>query len=133
MQTENIERFLQTAFTDERLAGLLAHCEDGKLVFYSCCCFAGAPTADHALRGEIEDYDLEPHYIAAKKLPFAAEAEREFCSLAYSFASDRERDSQRRAIVKPLILAEIERRDKLRTSSPPSFSESFPQQQVGVV
>lgn len=39
------------AYTDERLAMLLAHAQDGKLSYYSCCCLRGVPSADHALKG----------------------------------------------------------------------------------
>lgn len=112
MSTENIVKFLQTAYSDERLAELLAHCQDGKLAFRSCCCFIGISTADHALAGANEDYYSIQHYMSARSLPFAKQAEEEVCYLADMRSNDSERNAQRRAKLIPLILAEIERRDK---------------------
>jgi hypothetical protein len=52
MKTENIVKFLQTAYTDEKLAALLAHAQDGKLAYRSCCCLIGFPSANHSALGE---------------------------------------------------------------------------------
>jgi hypothetical protein len=113
MSTENIVRFLQTAYSDEKLSELLAHAQDGKLCWSSCCCFVGVLTADHALRGWAGGVKFdpistlprcsEPHYLSAKEIPGAKEAEKEFKRLGD--------DYDRRAAIIPLILAEMERRE----------------------
>src|SRR5258708_22634376 len=55
MNTANIVQFLQTAYTDENLAALLAHAQDEKLSFFSCCCLIGVTNAPHALRGYVPE------------------------------------------------------------------------------
>jgi hypothetical protein len=111
MQTIAIERFLREQYSDEKLAALLAHAEDGKLAFGSCCCFIGVATAEHALQEDnyIQAWNtpLEDHLNRARKLPFARDAEDEFCDLG---GNNRDR---RQAII-PLIRAEIARRDSLK-------------------
>lgn len=109
--TTAIQEFLK-CYTDEQLAALRAHCEDGKLVYRSCCCLTGAKTATHALRGSYEDqwnggigYDYS-HYTEASRLSGAIEAEREFEALG-----GNDSDEERRQIVLPLILAEQQRRE----------------------
>src|SRR4051812_49852972 len=47
-------------YTTERLAGYLAHAQDGKLFYTSCCCFIGGATAGHALRGRCGTKRLQP-------------------------------------------------------------------------
>ncbi len=109
MKTENIVKFLQTAYTDEKLAALLAHAQDGKLAYNSCCCFIGVATADHALeigrdkRGAHYPTPDVIHIHRAKELPFADAAEYEFYGLGLT-------DEKRREKLIPLILAEMERR-----------------------
>lgn len=103
---EIISSFLQTAYSDEKLAMLLAHAQDGKLVYDSCCCFIGIPTADHPLQslgGEGAD-----HYSLARELPNAYEAERAFILLGTS----ADPDAERRERLIPLILAELDRRSR---------------------
>lgn len=109
MRTKAIERFLQTAYSDEKLAALLAHTEDGKLSYWSCCCFVGVATADHALREKMGSYaaSVEPHYIEACDIEGADEAEQEFITLA-----EREGGLP---VLATLIRTEIARRDALRT------------------
>jgi hypothetical protein len=111
MQTMAIEQFLREQYSDEKLAALLAHAEDGKLSFGSCCCFIGVATATHALQGYnyIEAYgtSLEDHLKLARKLPFAHDAEDEFLALGG-------RDRERQKAIIPLIRAEIARRDSLK-------------------
>lgn len=106
MSTQAIEQFLQTAYTDEKLAALLAHCEDGKLAWASCCCFVGIPTATHALRTDLVN-GAAGHYSLATTIVGAHEAEVEFFGLGD--------DSERRAKLLPIIRAEMKRRDSLAT------------------
>ena len=117
--------YMQQHYRDSDLAALLAHAEDQKLTFYSCCCFIGIPTADHALQGitGTDELDLAPHYHLAKygesvaryrkdskkdALPGAHEAEQAFMRLA----KDRDDDITRRAALIPLIRAEMKRRER---------------------
>jgi len=105
MNIENISRFLETNYNDEQLAALLAHAENGRLSYNSCCCLVGIPLATHALRGENEyDFDGEPHLERGRELPWAKEAESEFALLGP--------DRTRRRILMPLVLAEMERRER---------------------
>lgn len=117
---EIITRFLRRpeeggAYTDERLAMLLAHAQDGKLAFYSCCCLIGIPTADHPLCSEME----KPyHSIAARRtLPNAEAAEGAFARLGVDARaadqSDEADDQRARTKLIPLIEAEMERRQRL--------------------
>lgn len=108
-----IERFLQTAYTDERLAALLAHAEDGKLSWHSCCCLIGVPTADHALRGSVAEGTLEEHYQLARAR-FGLVADRSYMNLSHK-DNWIKADAERRAKLIPMIRAEIARRDALRT------------------
>jgi hypothetical protein len=101
---EIISEFLRAAYTDERLAMLLAHCEDGKLVHQSCCCVLGIPTADHALRGRTTEW-RQSHYFKASDR-FGTEAGVAFVRLA-------ETDAERRTKLIPLVHAEIKRRDEI--------------------
>ncbi len=99
-----IKKFMQDHYTDERLAALLAHAQDGKLCYASCCCFIGVVTANHPLKSDIQD---SYHYQVSRKLRGAFVAEAEFCSLGKDNAG-------RRAALIPLIVEEMERREKLR-------------------
>lgn len=129
MSTENIVKFLQTAYSDEKLAALLAHAQDGKLAFRSCCCFIGVSNATHALKTDdwinecrAEGSDSE-HYniLAIQGLPHMAE--REFFDLG-------NRDTERRAAIIPLILAEMERREKLAELPDLTPSEQERQEEI---
>lgn len=110
MSTENIQKFLAEAYTDEKLAALLAHAQDGKLAYRSCCCLIGIPTANHALRGYMPEFKTGrplpieyQHHLAMRFTEHAAQAEKEFYNLGSTDAELRER-------LIPLILSEIERR-----------------------
>jgi hypothetical protein len=111
MQTMAIEQFLREQYSDEKLAALLAHAEDGKLSFGSCCCFIGVATANHALQGsnfrEVWATPAISHLSLARRLPYGSEAEDEFGDLG------RDNQERREAII-PLIRAEIARRDSLK-------------------
>jgi hypothetical protein len=111
MKTENISRFLERNYSDEQLAALLAHAESGRLSYNSCCCLVGIPLATHALRGEHEyDFEGEMHLDRGRELPWAKEAELEFALLGP--------DRTRRRILMPLVLAEMERRERKKSGDP---------------
>ena len=114
-------------YTDERLAALLAHARDGKLQYYSCCCFVGAATADHAL---VRDYKLDPsapppgwhvkHYQIAKHLEGAAQAEQAYAWLDDSGSVEAYRESAdvvRQRILIPIIRTEMKRREYARKAT----------------
>lgn len=104
-------------YTTERLAAYLAHAQDGKVFYSSCCCFIGGATADHALQGRCSTHDYG-HYKAAKNLPGADRAEAAFFDLGrpyykYPIATDGLKDdAQRRRVLVPMIRAELWRRAK---------------------
>jgi hypothetical protein len=129
----HIRDFLRLAYTDERLAWLLAHAREGKLSYHSCCCFVGIPTADHALRGVnviTRSTDLNAdqgsrHYGRAKEtFQDAHWAEWAFANLATSQTMHRtmlamtkdlhDTDAKRRRIIIPMVLAEMRRRERSR-------------------
>lgn len=112
MKTENIKKFLEFAFTDERLIALLAHTQDRKLSYHSCCCLIGSANAPHALRGVIEEMkqgralpDGSLHHQGLRLTSeIAAKAEEEFFDIAPT-------DALRCEVLQPLIEAEILRRE----------------------
>ncbi len=120
---QDIRTFLSN-FSDERLAALLAHAQDGKLAFYSCCCLIGSATADHALRPRTvfwrNSAGKEEHYLHAHELAGSEDAEKAYGSglLAGSVAwSESKRDAIRRARLIPILKVELRRRERLRQSS----------------
>ena len=117
-----IAGFLQNAFTDERLAETLAHAEDGKLSWHSCCCLLGIPTAGHALQGSMINGVSELHYIKARAL-WGVAPDMAFGDLS-TLRNFESADAERRAKLIPLLKAEIARRDRERTES--VESESLP-------
>lgn len=116
MSTENIKAFLQTAYTDEKLAALLAHAQDGKLSYNSCCCLIGIPTAQHSLKGNLAV--IAPPLGGWPKDCFHANESREMLAWArdaeIEFGELGENDAERCSGLIPLILAEMERRELLR-------------------
>lgn len=132
-EEQTLTEFLQSQYSEERLLFLLAHAESGRLAYVSCCCFIGVVTADHALKGEIADGCKNPafgkHVIAARKLPGGYMAETAYAQLGeveFIIDADKamsaglaapDRDAYRRAKLIPLIRAEIERRERERSSS----------------
>lgn len=106
-----ISDFMQKHYTDERLAALLAHAEDGKLAFVSCCCFAGIPTANHALRGE----NLSPSWLYDYEMEHAEPKDYPWFGMSDSFAALGVYDTERRAKLIPLIKAEVRRRGALQS------------------
>lgn len=102
-------------YTTERLTAYLAHAQDGKVFYSSCCCFIGGATAEHALRGRWDRNDFS-HYQAAKNLPGADLAEAAFFDLGrphykHPIGPDGMKDDvQRRRVLIPMIKAELRRR-----------------------
>jgi hypothetical protein len=111
-----IRVFLRTAYTDERLAWLLAHARSGKLSYHSCCCLVGVATADHRLEGRTPASALPAsHYALAKRFVGAPEAElayRHLGLVAPRCAVSADEERRRRLI--PMIRAEMRRREWLR-------------------
>lgn len=119
---EIISEFMQKHYTDERLSWLLAHAESGALSFWSCCCFIGIPTADHALRGSLIGTSLapgaEPHYRSARLLAGAKKAESAFLGLIAG---------SRNPTLIGLIKQEMARREAERSSSSPELEHVMAQ------
>lgn len=113
---KHLRAYLQTAYSDEQLAMLLAHARDSKLSFYSCCCFIGIPTADHALKGHIGyGYGTAPHYQTARGAYGAALAEQAFCQVGWKLSKTRTgEDAARQRFLIPMVRAEMWRRARLR-------------------
>lgn len=118
--------FMQRHYSDEQLAALLAHAEDGKLAFNSCCCFIGFPTRDHVgfaedeqrIEGESYERLHEWHHcIARETLAEAKAAEFAFSGLSEIAEIGPRADAERREKLIPLIRAEMERRDRGRSKS----------------
>jgi hypothetical protein len=122
LETGNIVKFLQTAYTDENLAALLAHAQDGKLSFSSCCCVAGIPSAGHALKGAGEyNHDHIPIHPMALRYPeceLADAVSHEFMMLGeVGDGVTPPSDELRRERLMPLILAEQYRRAQSSTET----------------
>lgn len=117
-----ISEFLQSAYSDEKLAALLAHAEDGKLSYDSCCCLVGIPAAEHALMGLNEWCDNDDHCGSLTREQEAAELA--FCGLgipAGVWGDEQAEDSARRVNLIPLIKAEMQRRERERSSLSPTL------------
>jgi len=126
---QHIRAFMQAHYTDERLAQLLAHAQDGKLAFDSCCCFIGATTAQHSLQPSRQttgyqegwvsvDGQSEIHTALARVSEMAVKAETAFCHLTTELNDDSRGDSVRRRILIPMIRAEMRRRERARGVQP---------------
>src|SRR5947209_18234315 len=104
-------------YTTERLVAYLAHAQDGKVFYSSCCCLIGGATADHALQSRCDTNDYG-HYQLAKNLPGADQAEAAFFDLGrpdykHPIGMDGMKDeAQRRRVLIPMIKAELRRRAK---------------------
>lgn len=122
-----IREFMQKHYTDERLAQLLAHAQDGKLSYWSCCCFIGVATADHALMdGDVHHWD-QSHYSVATELSGARKAELNYCLIGSHLIGPMvtgARDAYRIKILIPMIRAEMKRRDAL-ASKPIATEEAL--------
>lgn len=116
-------------YTDEGLAALLAHAQNGKLAFKSCCCLIGCATATGKLQPEYfsagwQGENHASHLDDAKRLPMAEKAEAAFNSIGRATLTmvevlselDKTLDLNpiRRRRVIPIIKAELRRRDRER-------------------
>lgn len=118
IRKQTIRGFIRQQYTDERLAQILAHAQDGKLNYSSCCCLIGIVTADHALesrdRCETLNYNTGDHFDKAYAIPNSREAEQAFRDIAPQTPEQPyDRNALRRRIVIPMVRAEMKRRSKL--------------------
>lgn len=119
---QTIRAFMRANYTDERLAWLLAYAREGKLAYYSCCCFIGIPTSDHSLKG-VSDYTTIDHYMTSSlHLVGAGPANAAYANLGNGrydgiFPASHDRldsgiaDARRIRILIPIIRAEQRRRE----------------------
>ena len=118
-----IRDFMRTHYTDERLAMLLAHAQNGQLAFNSCCCFVGVTSAQHKLISTWPVF-VGGVYVSHGGPTYTGIAGGREASIAYrclmhgtqtgSFAGLDRNDPQRQRILIPMIKAEMRRREKLR-------------------
>lgn len=108
-----IRGFMQVNYSDERLAMLLAHARDGKLLYVSCCCFIGIATADHALKSS-GDEEAWWHYEQAQRLTLAAEAEEAFYRMGLIGGDCFTFNQRRIRRLIPIVKAEMRRRERGR-------------------
>jgi len=140
---EAIRPFVRRHYTDEVLAAAIAHAEDGKLAYESCCCLVGIPTADHALDSyALHDPDYFTiygdhttyggHYSKSKReLAGAVEAERAWFRWTNKIHSEPvfpapyhpEYNSTARRILLPVLRAEQWRRSRMRQNTPEAREE----------
>jgi hypothetical protein len=106
-----LRKFMRDHYSDERLSWLLEYARSGELRFYSCCCFIGIPTANHALQSGVA------HLKAAYELDGADEAETAFKKIYKPTTIPYSRDSGRQRILIPMVRAEIKRRELVRLST----------------
>jgi hypothetical protein len=111
-----LRSFIREHYTDQKLTEVLAHAQDGKLAYLSCCCFIGVVTATHALKGEEKHMNAD-HYLAARELHGSVQAEFAYAHLGQGADSYEEQDPLRRKRLIPLLRAEMKRREKLRTNT----------------
>jgi hypothetical protein len=103
-----LRAFMQMHYTDEKLAALLAHARDGKLMYWSCCCFIGLHNAPHAYASSMLSGESQ-HFSIAYSLKGGEEA-----NTAYAQLSKNDSDTERRRILIPIIRAEMWRREYAR-------------------
>jgi hypothetical protein len=112
---QHIRAFMQAHYTDERLAQLLAHAQDGKLAYLSCCCLIGVRSAKHALQGRNNDWNT---YSGHGKMSDTAVPGSGLASNAYAWlCGPIYDDAKRRRILIPMIRAEMKRRAALAAQS----------------
>jgi hypothetical protein len=108
---QTIRNFMQKHYSDERLTMLLAHAQDGKLRFYSCCCLAMTPFVNHGL---IEGWCDEPGKCGKYEY-FQVTVSRAFNRIGWHRSDDADRT--RRRILIPMIRAEMKRREVLKSQT----------------
>ena len=124
-----IRTFMREHYTDAKLTELLTHAREGKLAFFSCCCFIGIATADHELRPHaILPIDVRGihHYARAKELPGAREAEQAYAYLGMGGHRPLAQDQHRIKLLIPMIKAEIRRRNRI------AFKENYGSVQTAI-
>ncbi len=111
---------MRVHYTDERLAQLLAHAQDGKLAYNSCCCFVGIAfwPGDHpfALNMERMGHINPTHESDGKAASGGQKAEDAYNSLWVPGRFEEDMDAKRRRILIPMIRAEMRRRERLKKS-----------------
>ena len=115
---KHIRAFMQAHYTDERLTQLLAHAQDGKLNYTSCCCFIGIATTDDRLQvdGFRHESQHSFHYLDAQKLAGSKLAEDSFFYLVRTNGEtyiDPPGEIRSRILI-PMIRAEMKRRENIR-------------------
>lgn len=115
----HIRSFMQAHYSDERLAEVLAFCQDGKFGYVSCCCFIGAANAQHALRENYTPMEdgSDSHLDQARMLDGGMLAEAAFFHLADE-AIGIDYHATRRRILIPMIRAEMRRRERVKILAP---------------
>lgn len=106
-------------FPEQRLVDLLAHAQDGKLSFYSCCCLIGMLNAKGRLRGRdrepevLDGHEMNHHLTMRSGYPEAERAEDAYLSIGIiaTRQSDEESESRRRRILIPMIRSEMWQRE----------------------
>ena len=113
----HIRAFLKL-YPDDRLAALLAHAQDGKLSFLSCCCLVGSINAPHALQGSDYNPYTARHVIEARLLPGATLAEIAYNRIAWARPElldlGRGGDPLRLRRLIPMIRSEMRLRDRIQ-------------------
>lgn len=127
-----LRAFMQAHYSDERLAALLAHAQDGKLSYNSCDCFVGIVTAKHALHAGLmrhEDYlpECGIHLHAARILDRGYHAEAAFLFLGQCINGNLIGDELRSRILIPMIRAEQRRRERLRVQEVSVVEQEYAQ------
>jgi len=118
---KHIRAYLRDGYkTIEQLCAGLAHAQDGKLVYKSCCCFIGIPTADHELQTKLPKTRLSLHYNTAREHPLAASAEAAYATLGHIANAGIDFDELRRKRIIPMYKAEIRRRMRLLPPAEPT-------------
>ena len=125
---QNIRKFISMHYTDQRLAEVLAHAQDGKLNLRSCCCLIGAATATHPLQESYADSDVwgecaTSHYTYSTSLEGALAAEVAFYNIGF------DSDVRRRMLI-PILRAEQKRREKLKEGNEIHDSHSAPREGI---
>lgn len=97
----HVETFIRSHFSDAQVIQLQDDLIAGRFEFRSCCCLTGRPTNHGAIHPFRVGFETEPHFIAGRQLPGAAEAEWELpCN-----------DAAIVAYLLPICEAEITRRE----------------------
>lgn len=112
MTNEEIIAEYLTDWTTEQLCALLAHAQDGKLSYGSCCCLIGIRSADHAYKSRLGNTNIfNTHYMRQRFSPRDKMAERAFRNLGLGLFEVEQQDAQRLAAIIPLIQKELHSRD----------------------